>query len=385
MATNNRFRTKGKGDDRKVFPVKDSKGVKPIEHFTERDEINNAMTKADEKEKVKMLETMARDGLKDLTNITNADMLLHQVKHWSGMIGQYSSYNTMLINMQNSKATLVRSAKDWAYFGRKIKEDEKQQGIMILYPRMTSFVGSDGMIHTRKNTYVPNGRIKKFIEDKRKEGLSDEHIMSLLDEKYPNRNKRFTTHSFGVGHVWDISQTTKIAGSKEIDNDMDIKASDLYESMKNVVRGKFGIDFAELDPSNGSRGYTTNEGKTIRVLRIPDQDVNALNTIIHELAHSQLEHHKRPEYHQDQSKRGEMEAEAELTAYIVSSYYGFGDKMKEIALPYIKGWLGTGAKFKEDNIDRVIKTAHKIVKATNETIVLDQAKVSPAEIGSGGA
>lgn len=365
MAT--QYRTKGKGDDRKVFPLHDSKGVKTIDSFEEKTEIEKAQKNASDKEKVKMLETMARTSLQDLSNITDADRLLDSVKHWSGLIGQYSSYNSLLIEKQNPNAKLVRSAKDWVYFGRRVKDDESGHGILVLHP-----------LGTR---YVSNGRVKKFIEDKRKEGLSDEHIMDLLDKKYPDRGHTYITHSFGVGKVYDITQTEKIPGSKSVDVDEDITANTLYDTMTDVVKNKFGLDYEELDYTKGERGYT--DGQKISVLKIPNQDVSALNTIIHELAHTQLEHHKRKDY-SNQSARGEMEAEAELTAYIVSSYYGFSDKMRDISLPYVKGWLSVG-KFGEDNLDRVIRTAHKIVQATNETLTLNKAGLTPAEMGTGGA
>ena len=55
------------------------------------------------------------------------------------------------------------------------------------------------------------GKIKDFIEKKRKEGLDDEAIEQLISEKF-NTGRTGTAYVFGTGKVYDISQTQGITG-----------------------------------------------------------------------------------------------------------------------------------------------------------------------------
>ena len=115
------------------------------------------------------LEKEAWDMMGSIANVTTVDQLLLSMKKYSGTLGDYSAFNSMLINMQNKNATIVRSATEWKYFGRDLKEDARP--ISVLYP-----IG------------IPNkagpGRVKDFIEKKRKEGLDDETIDKLVQEKF---------------------------------------------------------------------------------------------------------------------------------------------------------------------------------------------------------
>ncbi|MCL4340604.1 MAG: hypothetical protein M1431_00690 [Candidatus Thermoplasmatota archaeon] len=76
------------------------------------------------------------------------DQLL-QMKKYSGTLGDYSSFNSMLIEHQFPNATIVRSRNEWKYFGRELDPDT--QPIDVLYP-----IGA-----RRKDG---PGRVKAFIE-----------------------------------------------------------------------------------------------------------------------------------------------------------------------------------------------------------------------------
>ncbi|MCL4336103.1 MAG: hypothetical protein M1344_02590 [Candidatus Thermoplasmatota archaeon] len=115
------------------------------------------------------LEKQAWDMLGDLSKITSVDQLLLQMKKYSGTLGDYSAFNSMLIHMQDEGATIVRSANEWKYFGRELKEDARP--VSILYP--VGIPRKDGP-----------GKVKDFIERKREEGLDDEAIYQLVREKF---------------------------------------------------------------------------------------------------------------------------------------------------------------------------------------------------------
>ncbi|MHB8544872.1 MAG: hypothetical protein ACYC9S_12860, partial [Leptospirales bacterium] len=59
------------------------------------------------------LEKQAWDLLGDISRITNIDQLLLHLRKYSGTLGDYSGFNSMLIYMQNKDATIVRSANEW--------------------------------------------------------------------------------------------------------------------------------------------------------------------------------------------------------------------------------------------------------------------------------
>ena len=90
-------------------------------------------------------------------------------------------------------------------------------------------------------------------------------------------------------------------------------------------------------------------------MKAPGEDREAVNTLLHELAHSLLEHYKRGDMTRDKK-----EAEAQLTAYLVASHYGI-DLQKETKT-YIGAWLQKkGDRFTEENLDRVLKMAKEII------------------------
>ena len=283
------------------------------------------------------LEKQAWDMLGDLSKITSVDRLLLQMKKYSGTLGDYSGFNSVLIYMQNQDATIVRSANEWKYFGRELKDDARS--ISILYPVGTP--KKDGP-----------GKVKDFIEKKRKEGLDDEAIDQLVREKF-NLERTGVTHVFSTGTVYDISQTSPIPGKMK-PVEQDIRATQLYSTLKKIAKEHYTVE--EDTIFNGARGYTAHsgEGQKIVVMKIPGEDENVLHTLIHEMSHARLEHLYRKDL-----PRGLAESEAELSTYIVGSHFGFN--FKDDSAAYIKGWLDD-AKAKGSNrgkeiIDRVMNNA----------------------------
>ena len=200
------------------------------------------------------------------------------------------------------------------------------------------------------------GKIKDFIEKKRKEGLSDEAIEELVRDKFNTAGGGFTK-VFSTGKVYDISQTTPIPGkSKPVEED--IKAASLYNTLKKIAREHYTVEESTI--VNGARGYTAHSGEwqKIVVMKIPGEDVNVLHTMIHEMSHARLEHLYRKDL-----PRGLAESEAELSTYLVGAHFGFD--FKDDSSAYIKGWLDSakseGKGLGKENLDRVMNNARWLI------------------------
>jgi hypothetical protein len=294
------------------------------------------------------LEKQAWAILGDLSKVTTVDQLLLQMRKYSGTLGDYSGFNSLLIGMQAPNATIVRSMNEWRYFGRELNSDAIP--ISVLYPVGVSH--KDGP-----------GRVKDFIEKKRKEGLSDEAIEELVREKF-NLSSGGFTKVFSTGKVYDISQTTPIPGkSKPVEED--IKTATLYRTLKKIAREHYTVEESVID--DGARGYTAHsgEGQKIVVMKIPGEDVNVLHTLIHEMSHARLEHLYRKDL-----PRGLAESEAELSTYLVGAHFGFNFKDESAA--YIKGWLDDARKNGKDlgkeNLDRVMNNARWLINQITNKI-----------------
>ena len=235
----------------------------------------------------------------------------------------------------------MRSANEWKYFGREVKDGE--HAISVLYPLgIPSKTGP--------------GKIKDFIEKKRKEGLDDEAIEQLISEKF-STGRTGTAYVFGTGKVYDISQTQGIPGKMKPVEEA-VKGTTLYNTLKKIAKEHYTVE--EDTIVNGARGYTAHsgEGQKIVVMKIPGEDVNVLHTLIHEMSHARLEHLYRKDL-----PRGLAESEAELSTYLVGAHFGFD--FKDDSGAYIKGWLDDarshGNDLGKENLDRVMNNARWLI------------------------
>lgn len=291
------------------------------------------------------LEKQAWAILGDLSKITVIDQLLLQMKKYSGTLGNYSGENSVLIHMQSPNATIVRSAIEWKYFGKELLPDARK--ISILFP-----IGI--------NKKASAGKLKDFMEKKREEGLSDEAIEELIKERF-NLEGNYANH-FGVGNVYDISDTQPIPGKAQKPETEAIEAKTIYDTLKEIAKKHFVVEEDPLVGATGARGNTAHsvngEGQTIRVMKIPGEDENVLHTLIHEMSHARLDHLNRNDI-----PRGVAEAEAELSTYMVGAHFGFD--FRDDSAAYIKGWLddpqNNGKRFDKENIDRVMNNARWLI------------------------
>ena len=327
--------TKKKGNENKHIKIETEKKPREIEVW-------------DVGQSPSELEKQAWNMLGEISKVSTVDQLLLQMKKYSGTLGDYSGFNSLLIYMQNKDATIVRSSNEWKYFGRELKDGATP--ISVLYP--LGIPVKDGP-----------GKVKDFIEKKRNEGLDDETIDQLVREKF-NLGRTGTAYVFGTGKVYDISQTQGIPGKmKPVEED--IKATTLYNTLKKIAKDHYTVE--EETILNGARGYTAHsgEGQKIVVMKIPGEDVNVLHTLIHEMSHARLEHLYRKDL-----PRGLAESEAELSTYLVGAHFGFD--FKDDSSAYIKGWLDSakseGKDLGKENLDRVMNNARWLINEISTKI-----------------
>ena len=298
----------------------------------------------------KQLEAQARSMLSQAGKNTDIENMLLGLKKYSGLLGEYSPYNAALIYWQNHDATIVHSRKDWERLGYNIREDGKS--MQVLVP-----IGA-----VRK---VSKPELAKFIEDKRKEGLSDEAITLLAADKFEKRKGFRRVHTFTAGGVYDAGSVTGGEG-KPIEQAEKIRLSKLYTDFKKTAGQHWRVEEGVV---SDARGFTTlekslEEGKPaqmmIRVMKVPNEDVEPLHTLAHEMAHARLKHieeRKRP--------RKIQEAEAELAAYLALSHYGVDTSHDSAA--YIGGWLKK-EPMGEEAVDRAMNAARWIIANTDAQI-----------------
>ena len=323
------FRTKGKGKDRIVYPLKESlKNPRVMESQKFQENTRDA------------LEAAAREELKQLAEMDNIDAMLTNMKQFAGFLGEFSAYNAMLIRMQDPDATRVMSKDNWERLGYTLRKNASPIAILVPYgvPKRYS-----------------KAEIAEKIEKMKEEGHSEEYILSKLQDML--KEKRATTHVFGVGKVYDA----KSVNGKEPPEER-YKNSVLYEAMKRGAQSQFKVEEETL--TDNSRGETeiSEDGNVNRivVMKVPNESKEPLNTLAHEMAHAILKHSygKMP--------RWKAEVEAELAAFLVLEHYGVN--FQKEAGAYIKSWLGNN-KLDEESIDRAANAARQIIQLTDQNLL----------------
>jgi hypothetical protein len=296
--------------------------------------------------------------LGSLSKITNIDELLLRLKRYSGTLGDYSAFNSILIRSFAPDATIVRSRDEWKYYGRMVNENA--QSIPVLYP--IGGLRKDGP-----------GKVKQFIEDRRSEGLSDEAIDNLVRDKF-NIQGGGSALAFSVGKVYDISSTKGIPGKASRPETEQIKANDFYNTLKKIAREHYTVVEGQIE--SGALGYTAHSAGNkdipkIKVMKIPGENVEALHTLIHEMSHARLDHlNRESKSGKEKLAYGLGETEAELSTYVVGEHFGFS--FKDDSAAYIKGWLddakSRGNNLGKENIDRVMNNARWLIQEISSKI-----------------
>lgn len=225
----------------------------------------------------------------------------------------YSFRNTVLIFLQCPHATRVAGYTDWQKLGRYPKRGESS--IKIIAPH--------------------------FIKVRNEETGEDERVLN----------------GYHQASVFDVSQTDGKPIPELIQElTMDTECiRDFYEKIKAAC--PFPIE--EVSLNGGVKGTYNRESDVIQVKK----DMAALQktkTLVHEWSHACL--HKVTD-----KERDLKEVEAEGTAYVVLSYFGFDTS--EYSFNYVAGWNGSidGTAIQEAGAT-IQKTACKIIDMIQEKL-----------------
>ena len=335
------FYSKGHGRKRKVYPILKGEG-----RSNQRFDFGSALREqTKEMQGARTLESDARNLLNKAASMPTSEQLLHILRKYSGLLGDYSPYNAMLIEWRDPNATIVHSRKDWERLGYKIRENAR--GISVLVP----------LFAARK---VSDVELSKFIERMRAKGHSEEHIMGEVNARLANKGRSSQVHVFSTGKVFDASSVD----GNPIPEHEKVRMSTIYEAGKAAAREHYTVEEGSIEKSRGYTAFPDDENRVIRVMKVPNENVEPLHTLFHELGHARL-HGKM------KIPRGMEEQEAELTSYLVLQHFGIDDTKNSAA--YIANW-GQNGRLKANNIDRAMSAASWIISQTQTK--LDTMKVN---------
>lgn len=247
----------------------------------------------------------------------------------------YSFTNCIMIMMQKPGATIVGSYKFWQSLGR--------------YPRGKG-VG-----------------ISIFIPLKCKEPKPEESAETEPEEREQAGVKKSTSRRFGLGSVFDISDTE---GDPLPDIPVSLLSGDdkfLYFGLCQYIRNVLGcpVEEVELPYSYNGRCDYDNEGRVEKILIKADNPLlQKAKTAVHEAAHGLL--HSAAEYRQH-TPASVMELEAESTAFIVLDHFGLD--AGDYSFGYLASWSGGNPEALKDvkeNGNRIANTAKTIIQWLEE-------------------
>lgn len=265
------------------------------------------MAKTTKKEpKVNELFDKLKEGVQAVySSDTWKELLLFQSKFHN-----YSFNNIVLISMQCPEATRVASYKTWQELGRQVVKGEK--GIKIMAP----------------------------------------HQYKVNTEKEEEETTKLGFHQTSV---FDISQTD---GEELPTLCPELKGDtqglrDFYGIAKNISP----VMVQEETIKGGAKGYYHLVEDYIAIKKGMAAQQKC-KTLIHEIAHAML--HKIGNDRASQLTSNDKEVEAEGTAFVVLSYFGFDTS--EYSFPYVASWNGS------ENLERIQKAGVTIQKIAQEII-----------------
>ncbi|MEN1990291.1 ArdC-like ssDNA-binding domain-containing protein [Paenibacillus hubeiensis] len=256
--------------------------------------------------KVKALFEQLKEGIQAITSSEDwKQILLTQAKFHT-----YSFNNVMLILSQRPTASRVASYGTWKALGRQVVKGA--QSIKIIAP------------HTVEVEDPETG------EKKKKLGYHQTSVFDISDTK---------GEPLPSPSIEELTQNTK-----ELKN--------FYELLKGISP----VPVREETIKGGAKGY----------YRLVEDDIaikkgmaahQKCKTLVHEIAHAML--HRLEDKEARAKSSNEREVEAEGTAFVVLTYFGFDTS--QYSFPYVASWNG-------DDIERIEKAGGVIQKAAAQLI-----------------
>jgi hypothetical protein len=292
--------------------------------------------------------------------------------------------NTILIIIQNPRASIVNSKKNWLEkYNRTVNENAKP--LMVWAPQ-----GVNNKISKEKAETVKQAFFKSVNKNSYEQLTPNEKIR--LDKEL----RGYTlTSKFKFAPVYDVSDTKQIEGTEDYiekakearkdikwyeDNLISDEIRPIYKSLIDFCDDK-GIKTEFLDDLDGARG--SSGSGIIQLLRNEGNDVGLTKTLAHEITHELLHQKYLSNKGDETSKffigRGithqTIEQQAELSAWMFM--YAFGFDVKTTSLNYTIMWGGN-----KENMVKVFETVSSVVNYlidyVNKKIkTIDEAKGNP--------
>lgn len=371
-----------------------------IKNITENNPSANpdlGISKQDE-EDIKSKLTSFKEMLVNIENDEQFKETMSKIIAFKGAQGyEFTFGNTILILIQNPKATIVNSKKNWLEkYNRTVNENARP--LMVWAPQ-----GINNKLPKDKAELVKQDFLKKANKKSYDELTPNEKIR--LDKEL--RGYSYAS-KFKFAPVYDVSDTKQIEGTEDHikkakeaqksiqwyeDNLISDEVRPIYKSLMDFCDEK-GIKTELIDDLDGARG--SSGSGIIKLLRSEGNDVGLTKTLAHEITHELLHQKYLSNKGDETSKfyigRGitlqTIEQQAELSAWMFM--YAFGFDTKTTSLNYTIMWGGD-----KDNMVRVFDAVSSVVNYLIDYVnrkmkTIDESKgnpshgahISPEEIAS---
>lgn len=255
---------------------------------------------------------------KKVEDFKNTDEYMKYLKFTSSF-RSYSWNNRILLYCQNPNITYVKGMKSWNTLNRKVNAGEK--ALWILAP------------------------IIKKVEVKNAE----------TEELEKKEEKIF---GFRTVPVFDIAQTNgaDITTAKDLVKTL---SGDIENFDEIVDKARLATNATITFDNNKAKekGYFNPETNEIVIHRTGNSEFQQLKTLFHEITHSLL--HSKEAMDTEWCNTNVKECEAESTAYVVMHSLGYNTE--EYSLGYLAGWEGQETDLIKKSIERITRTADKIL------------------------
>lgn len=293
---------------------------------------------------------------------------------------QYSFYNTILIWIQNPKASFVMSEIRWNRYNRTVNKDAKK-----IWVRSPSKNALRPYSKDEKEKIIAN-----FVKSVNKRSY-DELSVGEKDRLGVMLRGRFSGNSFDFTPVYDVADTTQMAGKEELLGDYEKKkeikwyeenmisdeVKPIYNALMNFAQEK-GISIELVEPGEMGSARGVSKSGSIGLLKSAGNDVGITKTLAHEITHELLHqkylHDRDPEMKKffvgQAEGRDLVEQQAELSAWMIMAQYGFD--LKTTSLNYVAIW---GA-----NKDDMVKVFDTVTGVVNYMIDYINSQLNKTEI-----
>ncbi len=284
----------------------------------------------------------------------------------------YSFKNTILIWIQDPKASMVKSRSNWEKMNRKVKEGSPAIALYVPVGGKRRFVGKE----SRENAKREWLRVHHYQSENELTPGDLERLRHYLDSTEGSTTFKLSYSFFDVRHTVQMEGKEDVVGSNDDvawyndSGNETMAVKEKIDALLGVVKDS-GVDVSKTKNLGGALGVSM--GGRIQVLDKAKMNSNYLMTICHEFAHELLHQEylkdKNPEYAQffygRPEGKGFVEQQAELTAWIVCKFYGYD--IKE-AINYAAIW-GMNEKNAVHAFDTVAKVSDYIINETNKKIL----------------